>query len=162
MTQTEKYKLNLLDGGDRLSTKPLNENMEKVEQEFKNAAAALSAAVGFGGHNARIAFGSYVGGGSNGASNTKTITVDFTPVFVQVVPGSGSGRRYFPSAFVRGALTASGDISDMHASPMGLTWGANSVAWTGGTSAEEHLNASGKTYYWVAIGYTEPETNGEA
>lgn len=168
MTQTERYKLNLLDWGDRISPEPLNENMEKVEAEFKNAAAALSSAVGSGGYNARIAFGSYVGGGANGSSHTNSIEVPFKPMFVQVMPGAGPSTPEgvsVPSAFVRPAATALGDIdSGASSHSLRLTWGANSVSWTGGHSSSVQLNLAGRTYYWVALGYTEQESagNGEA
>lgn len=156
MTQTEKYKLNLLDGGDRLSPKPLNENMVTLERELIRAAEALDKAVGSGGYNARIAFGSYVGTGENRGGSIQT---DFRPVFVQVAAANGDAPV---PPFVREAGSVIADLNKGYTvtDTIKLVWDDRSVTW----SASENLNVSGKTYFWVAIGYTvqEGEADGEA
>ena len=161
MTQTEKYKLNLPDGGDRISPKPLNENMETLEKALigqeEAAGKAMLAAVGVGGYTARIAFGSYVGGGGFGPSHRKTIEVDFKPMLVQVMPGAGPSTAEgisVPSAFVRESATALGNTGDsLSVSSLMLEWGDRTVSWFSNRNASNQLNQQGRTYHWTAIGY---------
>jgi len=164
MRQTEEYKLNLLDGEDKLSPRPLNENMEKVEAALEQKDLNLLKAVGAGGHNARIAFGTYVGSGGYG-SNATAITVDFYPVLVQVVPtglGHTAGMKA-PALFVRGADKANGNLIDAtDQDVLYLTWNDRGVSWSTYDGADRQLNASGATYCWVAIGYDNNDYGGEA
>lgn len=165
MKQTEQYQFNLLEGTDKLSPQPLNENMEKVETALHEAGQTLLKMVGSGGHTARIAFGQYVGNGiwtSLDAGGAGTgIEVDFKPVFVQVMPGMAKSTGVpHPSPFVRSATLAN---HDMLAGGSGygvlkLTWSDHGVSWrhTGSSyEAEGQLNSEGVTYYWVAIGYDD-------
>lgn len=159
MRQTEEYKLNLLDGEDKLSPRPLNENMEKVEAALAankaTAAAELLRAVGVGNHNARIACGTYVGTGTYGSDAPNSITVDFCPALVVVMTASGvSANAGF--IFVRGAHKAywpnAHGTSNYEAD---VWWDNRSVYWAAGMSTVQ-LNA-GITYCWVAIGYDDTD-----
>ena len=180
MRKTETYKLNLLDGADRISPKPLNENMETVERELKSglrkAAEELAKAVGSGGYNARIAFGSYTGNGGYGSSRINIIETGFRPMAVYVTdPGSdGTGVTYYPGAMVRPAKAvpvwrnSSGSTAVSDDGVLEVTWGDRGISWyTRLQSLHEDLagvqmNAQGREYHWVAIGFTEPEQEGES
>ena len=176
MRQTETYKLNLLDGADRISLKPLNENMETVERELKSglekAADALDKAVGSGGYNDRIAFGSYDGKGGYGASNKVILNLDFKPMVVHVIdlgPASGFGYTYapvpmaYPASRVPMTRRNPNESGFNQDGSLVLSWGEKSVAWYAAVPATHddpsaaQMNASGRTYNWVAIGYTEPK-----
>lgn len=167
MRQTEKYKLNLPDGGDRISTKPLNENMEKVEAAILEAmaygASELTKAVGSGGYNARIAFGSYTGNGRSGEDWPTGLEFDFKPVLVQIM---GQDRRELLPPLVRGCTKTVVRVfsADEHDETISVEWGDRSVSWYNeyyGKSDSVQMNESGRKYYWVALGYTEQEGEGD-
>ena len=78
MQQTSKYQFNLVDATDDFSPDPLNQNAEKTETLIagvESDLAALTTAVGEGGHNCRIAFGSYQGTGTYGAGSPNSLTL---------------------------------------------------------------------------------------
>lgn len=165
MRQTERYGFHLLDGEDRISPKPLNENMARMEQALIDSAdaagKALLRAVGVGGHNARIAFGSYVGNGRSGSSAKNSLAFDFRPVFVQI---AGEGRRGFPP-FIRGCGQTAVHIFDADARDLYITavWEERGLHWYStdyASPAYAQMNENGRTYYWAAIGYDDAENEG--
>jgi len=139
MQHTNKYQFNLIESEDTFSANPLNENMEKVEAALETQAAAI----GTGGQTCRIAYGSYVGDGTG----PKTLTFDFTPYMLTLY-----GRENSTSALgttvvygVTGALNAMGD------SLPSAVWEGNSITF--GTKSNNDYNDSGRTIYYVALGY---------
>ena len=79
MQQTSKYQFNLVEGSDDFSPAPLNQNMEKVEEELEGIEESLATVMeSVDGH--KIAVGSYRGSGG-----TKNVNLGFTPSMVIVV-----------------------------------------------------------------------------
>ena len=101
----------------------------------------------------RIAIGSYSGTGKSGKSYPNSLTFDFEPKFVYVMPSSHTydGNRLF---LIRGCTkSASGTSSSTENT---ITWSGNTVSWygeVGQTSyTEGQLNKRGTTYRYFAIG----------
>ena len=100
-----------------------------------------------------IATGSYVGTGKSGSSNKNSLTFDFAPKFVYVMPSSNGydGKRLF---LIRDCTkSASGTASSTENT---IEWSGNTVSWYGGVGQTSHiegqLNVSGTTYRYFAIG----------
>lgn len=157
MQQTSKYQFNLVENTDDFSPAPLNQNMEKVEEELEGIEESLTeglaevmANLGSGGHNARIAYGSYVGTGTYGQSNPNTLTFGFRPVVVIL---TGSTEFYMdPPVLLRPMPTLPGPDGSM---AINLTWGDTNLSWYAVNSANSQGNTNGATYYYVAIGSAE-------
>ena len=156
MQQTSKYQLNLVEGSDDFSPAPLNQNMEKVEEELEgieesleNVVAETEAATQFiaGSGNCRIAVGSYTGNGTYGSSNPVKLTVDFTPrvVFVASNAEAGYSVNVFLYPNTQGANQFAG-------TSVFLTWGDRFVQWYANDQASYAMNQSGRKYYYVVIG----------
>ena len=101
----------------------------------------------------RIQTGSYVGTGKSGSSNKNSLTFDFEPKFVYVMPSSNGydGKRLF---LIRDCTkSASGTASSTENT---IEWSGNTVSWYGGVGQTSHiegqLNVSGTTYRYFAIG----------
>ena len=151
MQHTPKYALNLIDPSDEFLPDPLNQNMETVETQLQAREAAeaaldtkFSAAIGSGGKNARIAWGSYVGTGESGKEHPSTLTFDFKPHLVLVSCSEGAmGPRWFLRPVLENNF-------------MEFTWGENSVTWIARSSEaninRDQYNLAGTDYYWAAIG----------
>ena len=152
MQQTSKYQFNLIEGTDDFSPTPLNDNMEKVEEELSelnDTVAQHTAAIGTGGHNCRIAFGSYTGNGLYGEEHPNRLEFDFTPMLVLIGVGEGS---YPCSHFLR---PANGSCSALNY-PMKVLWEGSAVGWHVNTTTNpdiNQMNTSGTVYHYVAIGY---------
>lgn len=147
MQQTEKLKLNLIEGGDTVSPEPINENMELLEAAV-TAAADMAAQVGSGGKTCRIAWGSYAGTGKYGADNPNRLTFDFCPVLVMI---RAVGPKY-TATFVRDCSGGSNAWDSGVA--VQVTWSDNGVSWYSATTPEYQSNASGYTWHYVALGYS--------
>ena len=94
MQQTSKYQFKLIEGTDDFSPTPLNDNMEKVEEELSelnDTVATLMETVD--GH--KMAVGSY-----QGNDGTQTINVGFTPAVVLVFNQFCSANTSYHSAMV--------------------------------------------------------------
>ena len=79
MQQTSKYQFNLVENTDDFSPAPLNQNMEKVEEELETLEESLATVMEtVDGH--KLAVGSYQGNGGS-----QTINVGFNPTAVLVV-----------------------------------------------------------------------------
>ena len=151
MQQTTKYQFNLVDTTDDFSPTPLNQNMEKVEEELEGIEESLADVVsglGTGGHNARIAWGSYTGTGTYGASNPTSLTFDFAPAAVLIRTANG---RY-STVFIRGCTTSHACINDSLNLQVG--WTNDEVSWYSTDAPNTQNNSSGTTYYYVAVGYS--------
>ena len=122
---------------------------------------------------AKIATGSYSGTGKYGSANPCTITLNFAPKFVMVYEadmGHLTGFEYYLDSnapdelfyehsntliAAYGANEASRYSRNWNISTDHFTWGGNSFSWyTTGSNmdAEQQLNKSGTTYYYIAIG----------
>ena len=101
----------------------------------------------------KIATGSYVGTGTYGVDNPNTLTFPFEPKVVFIGYGDTEAVTIRGSfCFVRGAYTAGSTVSSSSSYTVLLEWDGNTVSWYSGTNQGVQLNATGKTYYYVAIG----------
>ena len=150
MQQTSKYQFKLIDGTDSFSPGPLNDNMEKVEEQFEAVEEEFSEVMtnlGSGGNTARIIYGSYVGTGTYGAGNPNTLTFGFRPLLI--ILGDPEYSQYSTVVCMRGRVTQPGPNSGYR---INFTWGDNSVSWYNTVSAQQQANSDGITYHYVAIG----------
>lgn len=166
MQQTNKYQLNLIESGDTFSPDPLNENMEKVEAALEAVDTALDekvaeamSAMGTGGHNARIAFGSYTGNGNYGSSKPNSLTFDFHPVMV-FIANNNAGSSDSEGIFFTRSSKQSSYIANVGGNCI-ATWSDYGLSWYGSSSSTSgytvkfQQNVSGVTYSYVAIGYSD-------
>ena len=149
---TQHYALNRWDLEDQIVMDDFNEDNAKIDAALHDNAAALSAlqtALGSGGQNARVAFGSYVGDGTYGPNHPTSLQFDFTPVFVLIAENDNSDK----SPMLRGATVTNSTYGD----DITLSWTDHGVSWYTSTSViNPHLNQNnGKddTFFYVAIGY---------
>lgn len=154
MQQTEKYQFKLIDPADDFSPAPLNDNMEKVEQELENLESSLTAAIGSGGSTARMAWGTYTGTGTYGQSNPMSLTFGFRPLVVWVC-NTTKQFALTPMMLTRPSTYTTFDPGANGAKPNMVTWQEKGVEWYtyGGGTAREQANTSGDSYCWVALGY---------
>ncbi len=96
MTKTANYNLNQWDATDPIDRKDFNSDNAAIDAalgELSTTVAQAMAALGTGGHNCRIAWGSYTGTGQSGHANngnTPTgIVTGFKPVALYIRPGTG-------------------------------------------------------------------------
>lgn len=151
MQHTSKYQFKLIEGTDSFSPDPLNDNMEKVEEQFEAVEedlANLAATVGAHGETARIAFGSYVGTGTYGADNPNSLTFGFTPAVVLLA--AANVTYGVPTVLLRSMPALPGPSGSM---TINLTWDGDSLSWYAVNNANAQGNQEGATYYYVAIGY---------
>ena len=150
MQKTERLKLNLIEGSDSVDWAPLNENARLLEAEttaMREHLSALSADLGTGSKNCRIAVGSYVGTGTFGPDNPSRLTFDFCPAFVLI----HTNVAFYDAVYLRGS--SEGSICWNQSNSVKLTWGDDFVSWYHDTAAEYQNNANGYTFYYMAIGY---------
>lgn len=104
---------------------------------------------------AQIETGSYVGTGTKGESNPNTLTFGFEPKMVLIVSDTGSVNRnalIAPYLWNAHYMWTGSDISSGYYARNTVTINGNSMSWWTSTNDTGQLNASGKTYYWTAIG----------
>lgn len=115
----------------------------------------------------KVQTGTYKGTGTSGASAKNKITFNFTPKMVIVYESaaviSGEGARYMIAMYGTdaGNSNSGGDTTQVqntaYMSAMKFTWTSTSLTWwqdldTSNSYSRNQLNASGKTYKWIAIG----------
>ena len=150
MQQTSKYQFKLIEGTDDFSPTPLNDNMEKVEEQLETmeeSLTAVTADLGAGNYNCRMAFGTYIGTGTHGESSPNVIQVDFTPMMIMVGSITPSGL-YWPTLVIRpmtAGITGAGNT-------MPFSWGEHSVQWCS-DGASSQLNINGNTYVYLVLGH---------
>ena len=123
------------------------------------ALAEQASALGF----PKIQIGSYVGTGTYGVNNPNSLTFDFVPKFVIVVPEPKIDDvvQNMVGIFIYGAAHtpycydgSSTSASDMNLIIMG--WGTNTLKWYNGTNAYRQLNESPgsyvKRYNYIGLG----------
>ena len=154
MQQTGKYQFNLVDDTDDFSPAPLNQNAQKTETLLAGVEedlAQLAAGLGAGGHNARVALGSYTGTGTHGSGSPNTLTFDFTPAVVFI--GCSNTSVGWPTVLIRNAGVGHCDSGSER---LTVTWLSNGVRWYTDAGHQSYQNNySGYTYYYVALGYDE-------
>ena len=170
MQQTSKYQFNLVDATDDFSPEPLNQNAQKAEtliagletdltegmEEVTDTLAELTANVGSTGHNARIVYGSYVGTGTYGRNSKNTLSFDFTPVLVVTSSNEYHNHITNPTIFLRGRTIACSEnlYSNLdQCQKQTVSWSDTGVTWYCTDDAWGQNNVSGRTYFYVAIGY---------
>lgn len=98
-----------------------------------------------------IAYGTYVGTGTYGKSNPNTLTFDFEPkLLIFATQSSNSNGQIASIHHMVFPMTFSEPIYSARAST--ISWNGNTVSWYHAEYEEAQLNASGKTYYYIAIG----------
>ena len=169
MQQTTKYQFNLVDATDDFSPTPLNQNAQKTEDLIEGVEEDLAAlgtqisgqldeleeALGSGGHTCRIAWGSYTGTGSAGSGSPNTLTFDFRPMVILFA--TEASFHCWPGIFYNGIeVGKSCVINDSFF--IYVTWQGHSVSWYSRDNNEEfQMNASNRTYFYVALGYDDSE-----
>ena len=104
----------------------------------------------------RIAVGTYVGTGQNGASEPTTLTLDFTPKMV-IIQGP-KPKFYSPgnsNTSLGWVLLLNGIASayvGTYTDTFKVTWGTNTVSWYSSSTSGSELNAQGMVYHYFAIG----------
>lgn len=150
MQQTSKYQFNLVDATDDFSPEPLNQNAQKTEDKFAEVEADLAdlvTEVGAGGHNCRIACGTYTGTGSYGSVHRCSIAPGFRPLAVFLATNQYTSSA--PAVFIRGMSRQAGVQTGYNVS---LSWSDTTVSWYDTGSALAQGNTEGYQYYYVVIG----------
>ena len=164
MGKTTNYKLPRWEKDDFVKMDDFNAAFQTIDETLKagadavadeaaaraTAVTAVAQALGTGGQNCRIAWGSYTGNGKYGSSNPNTLNFDFKPMMVVIA--SDSFGSIGSSRFIR-PLTCGSDQSN---NVQKVTWGEKSFSWYYPNSTNAHLwqnNTQGYTYHYVAIGY---------
>lgn len=118
---------------------------------------ALSAAIGSGGHNCRIACGSYTGTGTSGSDAPIELVSGFKPMLLLIVNGESSFFRIRRSEgkYKEQEFTISGGSSRFY-----ITWADTKVSWystatPSAAGAEGQANTTGETYYYLLLGFSE-------
>ena len=104
-----------------------------------------------GGGNTRIAYGSYTGSGQAGSSHPNTLSFGFKPLVVFI--GTEAGFNFWPGMFFRGIEVGKPCVTN-DSFFIYVTWQGHSVSWYSQDDNEEfQMNASNRTYFYVALGY---------
>lgn len=151
MQHTQKYQLNLIDPSDTLSPEPLNQNAETVETQLAAVDDKFSAAIGSGGKNARIAWGSYVGNDEYGKEHPNVLTFDFKPVLVFVRSADEFNYHILMRPSQKSASNSGASAQ--------VTWGERSVSWYYSSEMTAFItyqcNSKDVTYTYTVIGAAE-------
>lgn len=112
----------------------------------------------------KVAYGSYIGTGTNSASTPVTLTFDFSPKFILIAPDSYMGygdsnihsEKYYVQIWMPGITktlfyTYNGN-STRYTSVSGNTFSFYEIISGNGGNIGT-LNASGKMYYYIAFGF---------
>lgn len=171
MDKTANYNLPQWVETDPIRMKPFNDAFDGIDKALKaNADAAqalqsgkadaqtvsaLAKNLGAAGHNCRIAWGSYTGTGSAGASHPTGVTCPFYPVIVFVAPANEASVTNNPSVFVRPNASGTSSPEGTTSTFLRVTWSDSSVSWyePGGTKGLGQFNGSSYTYLYAVIGY---------
>ena len=152
--------------GKWISSELLKSNNEDIDAAKANVedvtalgetVAALTADVGSGGHNCRIAWGTYIGNGRYGAANANSLNFGFQPVLVLIGSNEEATRDMCPSIFLRNFTKAKNEVAIEY--PMTVTWTATGLSWYATGDNPNYPgwyqnNVSGRTYYYCAIGFS--------
>ncbi len=161
MQKTQHYQLNQWEPADGIERAAFNADNAAIDAalsahdtaitDTNTQLAAVAAALGTGGKNCRIAWGSYTGNGKYGKNNPNSITVPFKPMVVLIGGDSGSYSMW-PTVMLRGHNQCHCDVGYQS---MTVTWNERGVSWYNEDSDSYQNNYSGRTYYYIALGYSE-------
>ena len=152
MTDTPNLGLHTWAAQDPVDVTEINENFTQLDTECTDLAqslSALTAEVGSGGHNCRIATGTYVGNGKYGSTEKNSLQFNFVPALVMI--RAQSQNEPSPCILMRGAT---------HGTAYGLTthevsaaWSAKGVSWYSTEGAYYQANQNGVTFVYLVFGY---------
>ena len=159
MTKTEHYQLNQWDAADPVRREDFNADNAKLDaaiaavrnetaENLQELARNVSANLGSGGQNCRIAWGSYTGDGTFGAVSPNSISVGFAPVMLFLVDLENAGGGSL--TFWRGC----GSYQPFMSSTSTITWSNTGVTWYNNQYATYQYNESGHTYLYCVLGYS--------
>ena len=111
---------------------------------------AIAQALGTGGQNCRIAYGTYTGSGGYGSGSPNSLTFDFTPLLVVVGNIEGTNYVAWPTVMIRGA-DSHGDSDQQR---IYITWNDRSISWYNPDHPSYQNNVNRRQYNYVAIGYS--------
>ena len=166
MEYTKNYHLPQWAEEDRIQMEDFNDAMASIESGLDSKAdeitvtaleeavsanlGEITANLGAAGKNCRITWGSYTGNGNYGSSKKTTITTPgFYPVLVCVGSPSDVSYTSWPWLMMRPCTVAQA----MTGYNINVSWTDTSVSWYGDRDANQQMNQSGKTYYYVVLGY---------
>ena len=166
MQQTSKYQFNLVDATDDFSPAPLNQNAQKtetllagmeedlaaLEDSVDSQLAAVTAALGSGGHTARIAWGSYTGTGTYGASAPTVFSCDFYPVLL--VAERENYQYGHPLVLLNGVVTMPTVYGGSYHN-VSVNWAARQVTISSTVAADVQFNMQGEAYHYMILGYDD-------
>ena len=150
MNYTANYQLPQWVETDRILMDDFNDSYEKIDAALKTNADGLSAetAARTAGDAAKgcgeVCSTSYKGTGSTGASGATTLTFPWPPALVVVISTDAS---YLFA--MRGCTWGPHNYNQV--GRMELHWSGNTLSWYA-NSANQQLNAAGKTYCVTAFG----------
>ena len=150
MQQTSKYQFNLVDATDDFSPEPLNQNAQKTETLIAGLETDLAEVIdnlGAGNHTCRLAWGTYTGTGTYGASAPTSVTADFVPVFLLIDRVDQMNDKTLV------AVRPMPEVQDSGNSYIPLTWLDNGVQWYSETASMQRNDQWG-TYAYLLLGYS--------
>lgn len=156
MEHTPNYQLPHWALSDPIQMNDFNAAFAAIDTALKanaDAGAALTAALGAGGSTCRIACGSYTGTGTAGASGPTALNLGFKPLLVFLIntesTAANEGLDINQTILVRPAARALKSWAT--STELSVQWTDSGVSWYG-NSAYDQLNASTRTYAYVALG----------
>ena len=173
MQHTSKYQFKLIEGTDDFSPAPLNQNAQKTEtllagmeedlaaleadlagqiQDVEESVTAVTTALGTGGHNARIAWGTYTGTGTYGASAPTVFSCDFYPVLL--VAEWENYQFGHPLVLLNGVVTMPTVYGGSYHN-VSVNWAARQVTISSTVAADVQFNMEGATYHYMILGYDD-------
>lgn len=171
MGKTANYGLPKWEKSDFIKMDDFNAAFGKIDETLKaNADAAASCADAETvaaleqkwerGKVCRVAWGSYTGTGTYGKDHPTTLSCDFTPVMLAVYNRDSNNITpvFAFREMTEFGYSSSGGIN-------AITWGERGVSWyvtSGNTmSTNYQMNASGKAYHYLIIGYAAEDEAAE-
>ena len=171
MGKTANYGLPKWEKSDFIKMDDFNAAFGKIDETLKaNADAAASCADAETvaalaqkwerGKVCRVAWGSYTGTGTYGKDHPTTLSCDFTPVMLAVYNRDSNNITpvFAFREMTEFSYSSSGGIN-------AITWGERGVSWyvtSGNTmSTNYQMNASGKAYHYLIIGYAAEDEAAE-
>ena len=166
MQHTQNYQLSRWEKDDRIMMEDFNADNEKIDAALKanadavgaeadarqGALSALQTALGTGGYNCRVAFGTYTGDGTYGSASLTSLFAPFHIVAAIIGSAEDCGSDEWPCIFLRGCAAANSYTAKNDAS-LTVFWNDTSLSWYNTTGATYQINVSGRTYYYVLLGY---------
>ena len=168
MQHTQNYQLSRWEKDDRIMMEDFNADNAKLDAALAAKAdaedvtalaetvAALTAGLGSGGQNARIAWGTYTGNGTYGSSNARSLTFDFYPMLIVCGSDWFVSSGCSPTVFLRGRAKA---CSECGCYPINVTWSDTGITWYNDQSDDYMDNEANVAYSYVAIGCDNAAAN---